>query len=240
MGKIKDFPPSGGTMNEPPTPATIQVETTAESRPSVPDWFGEITLLAQHLKQQGVLTAIQDQVRFARRRFGTYEVIDFVAMLLGYASSGEVTLKTYSERVRPFKATLMGLFGRAELPHRSTLSRFLAALNETAVEALRRLFVADLLARPVSADGIGGLWDRQGQHWVIFDVDGTRQAARQRALPRPDDRPTAQRRLTKVCQPGYLGRKRGESVRTQLSPKAIPINGWGRLAGRVMATTEAN
>jgi hypothetical protein len=46
MGKIKKFPPSGGTMYEQAIPAIIQVETTAESRPSVPAWFGEITLLA--------------------------------------------------------------------------------------------------------------------------------------------------------------------------------------------------
>lgn len=202
-------------MNGQSTAATIQVETTVETRPSVPNWFGEIMLLAQHWKQQGVLTAIQDQVRFARRRFGTYEVIDFVALLLGYASSSERTLESYSERVQPFKAALMGLFGRAEVPHRSTLSRFLAVLNEHAVEALRHLFVADLLARPVSSEGIGGLWDRAGQQWVLFDVEGTRQAARQRALPRPDDRPAGQRRLVPVCQPGYLGRKRGEVVRTR-------------------------
>ncbi len=24
----------------------------------------------------------------------------------------------------------------------------------------------------------GGLWDRQGTHYLVFDVDGTRQAAR--------------------------------------------------------------
>ncbi len=58
-------------MDEQTTAATIQVETTAEARPSVPNWFGEMTLLAQHWKREGVLTAIQDQGRFARRRFGT-------------------------------------------------------------------------------------------------------------------------------------------------------------------------
>ena len=213
-------------MDEQTTGATVQIETTAETRPSVPDWFGEITLLAQHWKQQGVVSAIQEQMRFARRRFGTYEVIDFVVMLLGYASSGEGTLKTYSERVQPFKTALMGLFGRAELPHRSTLSRFLAVINESAVEALRRLFVNDLVARPVSPEGIGGLWDRAGQQWVVFDVDGTRQAARQRALPRPEDRPVGQRRMVPVCQPGYLGRKRGEVVRTRTTLAQSHTHQW--------------
>jgi hypothetical protein len=219
-------------MNGQTTAATIQVETTAETRPSVPNWFGEITLLAQPWKQQGVLTAIEDQVRLARRRFGTYEVIDFVVMLLGYASSGERTLKSYRERAQPFKTALMGLFERAELPHRSTLSRFRpvhwtgAVFNERAVEALRRLFVADLLARPVSPEGIGGLWDRAGQHWVVFDVDGTRQAARQRALPHPGDRPAPQRRLVPVCQPGYLGCQRGEVVRTRTTVAHSHTHQW--------------
>src|SRR5437588_4987297 len=45
----------------------------------------------------------------------------------------------------------MALFGRHHLPALSTLSRFLAALTKPATEALRTLFLADLLARPPSA-----------------------------------------------------------------------------------------
>src|SRR5713226_4634277 len=44
---------------------------------------------------------------------------------------------------------------------------------------------------------------------------GTRQAARQRALPQSPDLPPPQRRLQAVCAPGYTGRKRGEVVRTR-------------------------
>src|SRR5205085_8983264 len=81
-------------------------------------------------------------------------------------------------------------------------------------ETLRTLFLADLLARPLEQEQqAGGLWDRQGMRWLMFDVDGTRQAARQRALPCTPDLPAAQRRFDKVCAPGYLGRKRGEIVR---------------------------
>ena len=110
----------------------------------------------------------------------------------------------------------MALFGRERLPHRSTLSRFLAALDQATVEALRALFLKDLLARPLeSSEKPGGLWDREGTHWLVFDVDGTRQAARQRALPQTADLPPVQRRLREVCAPGYLGRKRGEVVRTR-------------------------
>jgi hypothetical protein len=164
------------------SPVTIQ--TSSQSVPSTPCWFGEAALIVHYLRQHGVLDAIAEQVRFARRRFGRYEVIDFVAVLLGYAISGERTLETFYERVQPFATAFMALFGRDRMPHRSTLSRFLAALDQTAVEALRTLFLRDLLARPLGKEEqLSGLWDRAGQQWVVFDIDGTREAARQRAIP---------------------------------------------------------
>src|SRR5260370_37076655 len=141
----------------------VSIQTASQSVPSTPSWFGEVTLIAHYLRRQGVLSAIEERVRFARRRFGRYEVIDFVAVLLGYAVSGERTLETFYERVQPFANAFMALFGRERLPHRSTLSRFLAALDQATVEALRALFLKDLLARPlVREEKAGGLWDRQG------------------------------------------------------------------------------
>jgi hypothetical protein len=49
----------------------------------------------------------------------------------------------------------------------------------------------------------------------VFDIDGTREAARQRALPQTPGQPVPQRRLRDLCAPGYTGRKRGEIVRTR-------------------------
>src|SRR5205807_8913339 len=109
----------------------------------------------------------------------------------------------------------MALFGRQRLPHRSTLSRFLAAVDQPTVEALRALFLEDLVVRTAQTFPPGGLWDRQGQHWLVVDVDGTKQAARQRALPSLAELPAAHRRLNLVCAPSYLGRKRGEVDRSQ-------------------------
>ncbi len=110
----------------------------------------------------------------------------------------------------------MALFERDRLPSRSALSRFLAALTEEPVEALRTLFLDDLLARPLTPDQpTGGLADRAGHNWVVIDIDGTREAARQRALPQTEDLPPAFRRLDGVCAPGYRGRKRGQVVRTR-------------------------
>jgi len=118
--------------------SVVNIQTSSQSVPSTPSWFGEVALIAHYLKQQGMLSALEERVRFARRRFGHYDVIDFVAVLIGYAISGERTLEAFYDRLLPFVAAFMALFGRDRLPHRSTLSRFLAALDQEAVEPAPR------------------------------------------------------------------------------------------------------
>lgn len=125
----------------------VQIQISPDSRPSTPSWFGEVAVFAHCLTHEGILKAIWEQVRFARARMGTYELIDFVAVVIGYVLSGEPTLQTFYERLAPFAEPFMSLFERNQLPHRSTLSRFLAALDQPTVEALRALFQEDLLAR---------------------------------------------------------------------------------------------
>src|SRR5258708_9993805 len=141
----------------------VCIQTAAESALATPSWFGEAVLLTAHLRKHGVFHQLQEQVRCARRRFGRYDVIDFLAVLFGYAVSGERTLQEYYERLWPFAIPFVALFGRDQLPSRSALSRFLAALTEAPVEALRTLFLDDLPARPLTADQqTGGLGDRAG------------------------------------------------------------------------------
>jgi hypothetical protein len=196
------------------THSDVTIQITPHSLPSTPGWMAEVAVFAQVLSQTGILQSIQQQVRFARARFGQYDLIDFVVVLLGYAVSGEPTLQAFYERLYPFAEVFMALFGRKLLPHRSTLSRFLAALDEATVEALRTLFFQDLLARaPFSSPG--ELCDRTAESWLVMDVDGTRATARQRALPHGETLPLPHRRFDAVCAPGYTGRKRGEVVRTR-------------------------
>jgi hypothetical protein len=215
MRKKKNVPNKETDMNSIANSA-VTIQTSSQSMPSTPSWFGEVTVIVSHLDHQGVLAEISEQVRFARRHFGHYEVIDFLAVLFGYAISGERTLEAFYERLQPWASAFMALFGRDRLPARSTLSRFLAALDRVAVENLRTLFLKDLLARPLGQEEQpGGLFDRQGNRYLVFDVDGTRAAARQRALPKTTDRPAPQRRLRPLCAPGYTGRKRGEIVRSR-------------------------
>jgi len=206
---------------------SVCIQTSSESAAATPSWLGEVVLLTAHLRKHGVLTKITEQVRFARRRFGRYDVIDFLAVLFGYAISGERTLEEFYERLQPVAIPFMALFERDQLPSRSALSRFLAALTEAAVEGLRTLFLDDLLARPLTSDKqTGGLVDRAGNTWMVFDIDGTREAARQRALPKTDDLPAPFRRLDEVCAPGYRGRKRGEVVRTRTTVSQAHSYQW--------------
>jgi hypothetical protein len=194
--------------------ASVTIQITPESKPAMPSWMGEVAAFARVLSHTSILKAIQEQVRFARARFGTYDVIDFTVVLIGYIVSGEPTLLAFYERLAPFVEVFTALFGRKLLPHRSTLSRFLAALDQSSVEALRQLFQKDLLAR-LPFPSPGGVFDRMEKPWIVVDVDGTRQAARQRALPQTESLPVPHRRFDQVCAPGYQGRKRGEVVRTR-------------------------
>jgi hypothetical protein len=214
------------------THSSVHLQIASEDRPSIPPWLSEVALVAQVLTISGVLKNIEDQVHFARARFGTYELIDFVAVLIGYAVSAEPTLQAFYERLQPFASAFMALFGRKRLPHRSTVSRYLAALDQPTVEALRTLFLDDLVLRTAQTFPPGGLWDRLGHHWLVIDVDGTKQAARQRALPSLAELPAPRRRFDQVCAPAYLGRKRGEIARTRTTVLQAHSHHWlGTFAG---------
>ncbi len=131
--------------------------------PAPPPWFGESVLLVSHLRKQNILDAISTQVRFARRRFGHFEGLDFVVVLFGYAVSGERTLEAFYQRLKPHAVPFMALFGRDRVPSRPARERRLTALDQAEVEALREMFLADLFSRPLGNEQqTGGLWDRTG------------------------------------------------------------------------------
>jgi hypothetical protein len=204
----------------------VEIRTSPAEVPSIPPWFAEVVVLARYFTQQGHLDTINQRVRLARGRAGTFEVLDFVAILLGYAVSGEPTLEACFDRLAPFAPPFMALFGRTQLPHRATLSRFLADVDAPCRDALRQIFQDDLLQQGCAGKQVGGFMDRQGQRLIVFDVDGTRQAARQRALATSPDLPAARRRMDAVCAPGYTGRKRGEVVRTRTTVLQAHTQEW--------------
>jgi hypothetical protein len=97
---------------------TVVIQTSSGSVLSTLSWFGEVVLLIGYLRKHGVLSKISEQVRFARKRFGRYELIGFLAVLFGYAISGERTLEAFYERLQPFAIPFMALFDRDQLPAR--------------------------------------------------------------------------------------------------------------------------
>ena len=52
---------------------SVKIQTSSHAVPPTPSWFGEAVLIVGYLKKLGVLDAIAERVRFARRRFGHYE-----------------------------------------------------------------------------------------------------------------------------------------------------------------------
>jgi hypothetical protein len=70
---------------------SVKIQTTSEPNPSMPSWFGEVVVINSSLRKHHILSKIDERVRFARKLLGRYEVIDFLAVLFGYAISGERT-----------------------------------------------------------------------------------------------------------------------------------------------------
>jgi len=123
---------------------------------------------------------------------------------------------------------------RASLPHRSSLSRFLADVDHPCLEAFRRLFEQGSFVEGWTKDSIGGIWDRQGRRYIVFDIDATRQAARQRALPCDATLPSPRRR--QGCQSAHQATKGENEAKSyghaRLLSRCILANGLALDKGR--------
>jgi hypothetical protein len=74
------------------------------------------------------------------------------------------------ERLQPFAVPFMALFDRDQRRARSTLSRFLAALTEAPVEALRTLFLDDL--RETAHSRTTQMRSKPGVWWIEQETPG--------------------------------------------------------------------
>lgn len=70
---------------------SVHIQTSSELQFATPSWLGEVALVAAHLRKQGILNKLCERVRFARRRFGRYEELDWFCqnsnMILAQRSS---------------------------------------------------------------------------------------------------------------------------------------------------------
>src|SRR5258706_16311532 len=96
-------------------PSRVSLKLTEEVQYAPPPWMAEVAIVAQVLASRGVLTAL-GQVHEVRSRCGHYVFLDFAAVLLGYALSGERTLEAFFGRLAPWASEFMALFGREMLP----------------------------------------------------------------------------------------------------------------------------
>jgi hypothetical protein len=62
---------------------SVKIQMASESNCSTPGWFGEVVVISRYLQKHKGPNTINEQVRFARKRFGRYEVIDLLAVLAG-------------------------------------------------------------------------------------------------------------------------------------------------------------
>ena len=108
---------------------SVKIQTTPESDLSTPSWFGEVVVLISYLRKHDVLNKISEHVRFARRRFGQYEMIDFLAVLFGYAISGERTLEEFYERLQPFAVPFMAGAGAGSIAFSFSTLAFFGSLH---------------------------------------------------------------------------------------------------------------
>src|SRR5260370_9277837 len=119
------------------THAHVRFQVDPGSAPLLPAWMEEVAAVAHVIKETGVLAAIEEHVQFARARFGLYDTIDFVIVLFAYALSGEPTIAAFYDRLTPFTQEFLALFDRHRLPSRSSLSRWLAPLDQQTREIFR-------------------------------------------------------------------------------------------------------
>ncbi len=209
------------------TEAGIELPSCPDENRATPVWLAEVLLLGEYWRSTGLLERLQQQVKVSRGRMGQYEVCDFVLLLLAYAVSGVGTLKELLIQLKPVESIVLSAWQRQQCPVASTVSRFLSAVEVPAVEQLRTLFEADLLEHGFDCcDYKGGLQDRTGERYWVFDVDGTHQVARQRSVTQQANYPIVRRRSQAAVLPGYLGRKRGEGTRSRSAVDQAHTTEW--------------
>lgn len=208
------------------TTPSVTLNASEDVKQKLPTWLGDVAIMAEIWKTSGLLEKLQRNVHVLRGRMGVYEVCDFVLAELAYVCGHEPSWRSFYRTLGKDNSCLAELWGREKISTRTALSRFHKAIRESSVEALRSLLFEDLLEHGVNSESLGGVLDRNGKRHILFDMDGTRQTAREREVVTNNNYPPPQRRFTQMCAPGYKGRKRGEIVRTRTAIQQSHTQEW--------------
>ena len=98
------------------TDGAVKIQTTSESNFSTPAWFGEVVVISRYLQKHKVLNLLNEQVRFARKRFGQYEVIDLLAVQIALCDQWRAhRWREFYERLQPFAVPFMARAGAGSM-----------------------------------------------------------------------------------------------------------------------------
>jgi hypothetical protein len=175
----------------------------------VPDWLSSFVVVAEVLRERGLLQKLGEKLRLYRQ--GGYTGEDVVLFLLAMFCSGLGRgIKPFHKRTKIHGAKLAAIGGRHKWPTQASLSR---ALGVACLEDVEQFLQWLLLVTPVEwgkPERHAVCIDGRGGNWHVFHWDHKVQSFRQRALPRGPDLPAPRRRLGEIAITGYPGRKRGE------------------------------
>ncbi len=68
----KSFPINKETDMTSIADSAVMIQTSSQSVPCPPPWFGEVGVMAEYLRKLGIIDAISEHVCFARGRAGHY------------------------------------------------------------------------------------------------------------------------------------------------------------------------
>lgn len=116
------------------------VLTTPTSARTPPPSLTEVAVWARHFWDSWLVMGICTTVPVPFHRAGLYCVLDLVLVLLAHACANHRFLRATLRQFRPFAPTLTALWARRAMLSQAQLSRWLARLDDDAVEAWRALF----------------------------------------------------------------------------------------------------
>lgn len=125
------------------TPEEISVATvlaTSTPAPTPPPSLSELAAWARVFWDSWMVMAVCSTVHVPFHRAGLYCVLDMLLVLLAHACANHRFVRETLREFRPFAPALMALWARDAMPSQSQLSRWLARIDDAAVEAWRTLF----------------------------------------------------------------------------------------------------